>query len=179
MDNRFNYSNCVNHDKLDNATRWIIVLITIIASITTSLITQLGIPWLIHSFKKMRKSKRIKQPKLDFVTEKYNNQWTTILAMDKDSERGFNRHVTIECEGSFATDVRMLGVNDDILWTGNRAIDSSGKRCFWCGPDVYMIEIRLADNVGNIFRTCTASYNIDNPEILGTRAATCSKDLMS
>ena len=72
-----------------------------------------------------------------------SNTWTTI-AYDTD---GFNCNV--EITGLIMTgygpriDVRMLGESGNVTWSENDSCPGQAGRVYWCGPDVYTIQVRV------------------------------------
>ena len=77
--------------------------------------------------------------------------WKTIAT----SNTGFSCNVFIKCMntttsgwGVVPSDVRMLGKNGNVVWTENGAVPCQGDRTFWCGYDVYTIQIRTQAGYG-------------------------------
>lgn len=57
-----------------------------------------------------------------------------------------NKNVTIECQNVVVlhhNDVRMRDINGNIVWEEYGAIGYNGSRTFWCGDNVYSIEVRI------------------------------------
>lgn len=57
-----------------------------------------------------------------------------------------NRYVTITCYNTNSLqhqDVKMLDSSGNTLWEEYGAIDYSDTRTFWCGSNVYSIEVRI------------------------------------
>ena len=79
----------------------------------------------------------------------FGTTWKTVYS----STTGFNRNVAITCynTSTHTNDIRMLGSNGQVVWTEDGAIDYSGSRTFWCGSDVYKIQLR---NTGSVTNYC-------------------------
>lgn len=79
--------------------------------------------------------------------QRFGSSWKTVYS----SSRGFNRNVSITCynTSTHKNDIRMLGSNGQTVWTENGAIDYSGSRTFWCGSDVYKIQLRNTGSGSN------------------------------
>lgn len=76
-----------------------------------------------------------------------DTSWTTVLS----SSSGFNRDVHIQAttftyNGLFSTvpcDIRMLDKKGNVLWTGTGEVPGQNQVVsFWCGSDVYKVQIR-------------------------------------
>ncbi len=78
-----------------------------------------------------------------------NTSWQMIAY----STKGFNCNVTISCMNTTvsACDICMLGKNGNIVWTENGAIGGASSRTFWCGSDVYEIQIRTQSGSGTAY----------------------------
>lgn len=77
--------------------------------------------------------------------------WQTIAT----SSTGFNCNVFIKCMntttsgwGVVPSDIRMLGKSGNVVWSENGAVPGQGNRTFWCGSDVYTIQIRTQAGYG-------------------------------
>lgn len=80
--------------------------------------------------------------------------WTTIL----ESSSGFNRNVkvsatTFTLNGLLSTvpcDIRLTGKDEnDVRWSKDNAVPGNGKETvFWCGSDVYKVQIRTTAGNG-------------------------------
>lgn len=81
-----------------------------------------------------------------------NTSWKTIAS----STTGFNCDVWI---GSYNTgtiglvvapsDIRMLGRSGNVVWQESGAVAGNGaQRQFWCGSDVYTIQIKTQTGTG-------------------------------
>ena len=80
-----------------------------------------------------------------------STSWKTLAT----STSGFNRNVTVfnssatlDGLGPIRADIRMLGRNGNVVWQENKACPGYGERTFWCGSDVYEIQIKLANGYG-------------------------------
>ncbi|WP_413854683.1 hypothetical protein [Candidatus Ruminimicrobium bovinum] len=80
--------------------------------------------------------------------------WTTLA----ESTTGFNRNVTVfnsstgtDGLGILRADIRMLGKNGNVVWSETKACPGYGTREFWCGSDVYKIQIRVAYASGTAY----------------------------
>lgn len=74
-----------------------------------------------------------------------STSWKTIAS----STTGFNCNVYIECWNTTTSgtvvapcDIRMLSKNGNVVWEEKGAINGVGHRIFWCGSDVYTIQIK-------------------------------------
>ena len=84
-----------------------------------------------------------------------NTVWKEIAK----STDGFNCYVYIACyntsPGSLtqvaASDIRMLDANGNVIWYEGGAVSGSGSRIFFCGSDVYSIQIRTQTGKGTAF----------------------------
>lgn len=76
--------------------------------------------------------------------------WKTVL----ESSNGMNRNVTVSVITSdYKTycSIRFLDKNNNIVWAKNNAIQGNGdKVTFWCGQDVYKIQIKTAKGTGSV-----------------------------
>jgi hypothetical protein len=80
--------------------------------------------------------------------------WTTLMAVPDDRATGLNRNINVTMYNTWVgqvNDVRMLG-KTSVVWQEDGAISNSGQRTFWCGPDVYvlMVKIRSTGVLGNM-----------------------------
>lgn len=80
--------------------------------------------------------------------------WKTLAS----STTGFNRNVTVfnsstgtDGLGILRADIRMLGKNGNVVWSEAKACPGYGTRQFWCGSDVYTIQIRVAHSSGTAY----------------------------
>ena len=76
-----------------------------------------------------------------------------------------NKSVTITCYNNSTyhhNDVRMKDSNGNIVWEEYGAIDYSGQRTFYCGSNVYSIEVRVgAKNIiGDLLFPKVGSCNV-------------------
>ena len=86
-----------------------------------------------------------------FAGEEFNmvtvsSSWTTIAT---DSE-GFGCNVKITGRLTSAgkrIDVRMLGKNNNVLWSENDSCPGLSSRVYICGTDVYKIQVRVDSGV--------------------------------
>ena len=85
-----------------------------------------------------------------------NTSWTTVLT----SSSGFNRDVYIQAttftyNGLVTTvpcDIRMLDKNGNVLWTGTGSVPGQNQKVsFWCGSDVYKVQIRTQAGNGIVY----------------------------
>lgn len=85
-----------------------------------------------------------------------NTSWTTVLS----SSSGFNRDVYIQAttftyNGLVTTvpcDIRMLDKNGNVLWTGTGSVPGQNQKVsFWCGSDVYKVQIRTQAGNGIVY----------------------------
>lgn len=82
-----------------------------------------------------------------------DTSWTTVLS----SAKGFNRNITVcattfDFNGILTTvpcDIRLLGKSGNEIWRKGSAVPGSGKETtFWCGSDVYTVQIRTTSGKG-------------------------------
>lgn len=80
--------------------------------------------------------------------------WKTIAS----STTGFNCNVYIKCSNTalsgwtvVPSDIRMLGKNGNVVWEEKGAIAGLGDRVFYCGSDVYTIQIRTQSGSGTAY----------------------------
>lgn len=79
-----------------------------------------------------------------------SSKWTTIAT----SSSGFNCNVYIYSLNAYpaaTTHVRMLGKSGNSLWAENNAIGYQSSRIFWCGPDVYTIQVRTSAGGSSVY----------------------------
>lgn len=76
-----------------------------------------------------------------------STEWKTLAT----STSGFNCNVEVSNHstgtdglGILRADIQMLGRNGQRVWYEEKACPGYGSRVFWCGPDVYTIQIRVA-----------------------------------
>ncbi len=74
------------------------------------------------------------------------SNWTTVAS----STTGFNCNVKITSLGTTlgTVDVRLLGKNGNVLWTSYEAFGTLASGTFWCGSDVYKIQVKYHDSNG-------------------------------
>lgn len=63
------------------------------------------------------------------------------------STTGFNRNIRISCNNINVfhhNDVRMLDRNGNVIWEEYGAVAYNGSRRFWCGSNVYQVQVRVA-----------------------------------
>ncbi len=79
-----------------------------------------------------------------------NTSWKTVLQTNS----GFSRTITISFTATNSNDycnVRFLGKNGNVVWTKNNAIQGNGiPVSFWCGADVYKIQICTSTGTGKV-----------------------------
>ncbi len=80
-----------------------------------------------------------------------STSWTTLAT----STNGFNCNVAVfnsstgtDGLGILRADIRMLGKSGNVIWEESKACPGSGTRVFYCGPDVYTIQIRVKYSSG-------------------------------
>ncbi len=84
-----------------------------------------------------------------------NTSWKTIAS----STTGFNCDVWIASYnlGTIGlvvapSDIRMLGKSGNVVWQESGAVAGNGaQRQFWCGSDVYTIQIRTQTGTGTAY----------------------------
>lgn len=83
-----------------------------------------------------------------------SSSWQTIAS----SSSGFNCNVTIRCFvtgtdglGAIRPDIRMLNQNGQVVWAENRSCPGLGSRTYWCGSNVYRIQIKVATGGGSAY----------------------------
>ena len=71
------------------------------------------------------------------------------------STNGFNRNVKVfnaststDGLGILRADIRMLDRYGNIVWEEKKACPGYGSRVFWCGSNVYKIQIKVAYGKG-------------------------------
>lgn len=76
-----------------------------------------------------------------------STSWTTLAT----STTGFNCNVAVfnsstgtDGLGILRADIRMLDRSGKVVWQEAKACPGYGTRVFWCGSDVYTIQIRVA-----------------------------------
>lgn len=79
-----------------------------------------------------------------------SKSWKTIAT----STTGFNCNVKISSLGTSVTtvDVRMLGKSGNVIWSESESFGSLTSRVYWCGSDVYKIQVKYHSGEGTI--TC-------------------------
>lgn len=86
-----------------------------------------------------------------------STSWTTVLSVSTSSSTGINSDIIISANtftsnGLLSTvpcDIQMLGKNGQLLWSKDDAIPGSGAHTeFWCGSDVYTVQIRTTAGYG-------------------------------
>ncbi len=83
-----------------------------------------------------------------------STSWTTVAT----STTGFNCNVYIQCMNTgvvglkvVPSDIRMLGKSGNVIWSEDAAIAGQGNRIFYCGSDVYTIQIRTQGGDGLVY----------------------------
>ena len=88
-----------------------------------------------------------------FAANSYNNTITTSTSWKTlaTSTTGFNCNVAIfnsstgnDGLGILRADIRMLGKSGNVVWEESKACPGYGTRVFWCGSNVYTIQIKVA-----------------------------------
>lgn len=84
--------------------------------------------------------------------------WRTIASVSTRNNTGINRNVLIQNNnvgtvglGIARSDVRMLDRNGRVVWEGRGALAGADNRVFWCGPNVYTVQIRTQSGRGTAF----------------------------
>lgn len=77
--------------------------------------------------------------------------WSTLAT----STTGFNCNVAVnnastafDGVGILRADIRMLGSTGNVLWSESKSCPGYGTRVYWCGPDVYTLQIKVATGSG-------------------------------
>ena len=92
-----------------------------------------------------------------FAANSYNGTITTSTSWKTlaTSTTGFNCNVAVvnsstgtDGLGILRADIRMLGKSGNVVWEESKACPGYGTRIFWCGPDVYKIQINVAHSSG-------------------------------
>lgn len=80
-----------------------------------------------------------------------SKNWTDIAI----STSGFNCNVTISCLvtgtdglGAIRADVRMLNSSGTVVWSESKSCPGLGSRTYWCGSNVYKVQVRVATGGG-------------------------------
>ena len=80
-----------------------------------------------------------------------STSWKTLAT----STTGFNCNVAVvnsstgtDGLGILRADIRMLGKSGNVVWEESKACPGYGTRIFWCGPDVYTIQIKVKHSSG-------------------------------
>lgn len=73
--------------------------------------------------------------------KEYHHDWVTI-AYSTGGGMSCNAMVLVDDNSADWTDVRMLGASGNVIWSENMAIRSNHHRTFYCGSDVYTLQIR-------------------------------------
>lgn len=84
-----------------------------------------------------------------------NTSWKTIAS----STTGFNCNVWIASYNTGTiglvvapSDIRMLGKSGNVVWQESGAVAGNGaQRQFWCGSDVYTIQIKTQTGTGTAY----------------------------
>lgn len=86
-----------------------------------------------------------------------NTNWKNIATADY----GFGCNIEVESMSAnlgnnstvLGLDVRMLDKKGNVLWSQSEAVPGWGKRVFWCGKDVYKIQVRYNRGIGSAAST--------------------------
>lgn len=85
-----------------------------------------------------------------------SSTWTTIAT----NTEGFNCNVKITgylMDLGARIDVRMLGKSGNVLWSEDNSSPGLASRVYYCGPDVYTIQVRVDPGVaGTVFALKTS-----------------------
>lgn len=87
------------------------------------------------------------------------NQWTSIIDLPSIHEKGIDSDVLISVNSSSQEakiDIRMLDNVGDVVWSQKNTFPVEDQRNYWCGPDVYKIELRITNGEG-IVTVCLPS----------------------
>ena len=84
-----------------------------------------------------------------------STSWKTVAT----ATTGFNCYVYIKCMNTLINDnfevvpcdVRMLDKSGNVVWYESGAVPGQGSRIFWCGSDVYTIQIRTQGGLGTVY----------------------------
>jgi hypothetical protein len=74
--------------------------------------------------------------------------WTTVS--NGTGGGGHNRYVAIQVSNLNAgqrNDVRMLGQSGNVVWSEEGAIGNMSERTFWCGLDVYQVQVKVSNGL--------------------------------
>lgn len=80
-----------------------------------------------------------------------SSSWKTIVAAKYGLDRNvgiYNYSATLDGWGLSRADIRMLGKDGNVVWEEAKACPGKGSRVFWCGSDVYTIQIRVRNGYG-------------------------------
>lgn len=88
------------------------------------------------------------------VTLTASEGWVTLYHC---SSRGLNRNVNINVNAASLNglrladaQIRMIGKDGRVLWTGKVPNDNQFHK-FWCGSDVYKIQVRIPNGAGSVY----------------------------
>lgn len=92
--------------------------------------------------------------------------WVTVKAPPASSSTGLNRWVTFSVSNmssAHTNDIRMFNKNGQEIWAEQAAIPHSGSRSFWCGSDVYRVDMRVRSvNILGNLSPRTAVVNVQD-----------------
>lgn len=82
-----------------------------------------------------------------------STSWKTVAK----STDGLDCHIKISSTGASITyvSVRMLDKNGSEVWYEKEAFGSLGSREFWCGSDIYTVQVKYVVGGGSISCYCT------------------------
>lgn len=79
------------------------------------------------------------------------NQWTSIIDLPSIHEKGIDSDVLISANSSSQEaqiDIRLLDKEGEVVWSQKNTFPLEDQRNYWCGPDVYKIELRITNGEG-------------------------------
>lgn len=86
-----------------------------------------------------------------FHSVNLSQSWETIA----ECSTGINRNITVSSLvtgtdgiGAISPDIRMLGKNGNVVWSESKSCPGLGTREYYCGSDVYKVQIRVANGGG-------------------------------
>lgn len=69
-------------------------------------------------------------------------QWKTVAK----NTQGINGNVKVCCNviGVTRVDVRMLGKNNNVVWSESNSCPALSNRVYHCGADVYTVQVKVS-----------------------------------
>ena len=79
--------------------------------------------------------------------------YQTIASESTTSKTGLNRNIRIQNNNTSVarSDVRMLDKNGKVVWEGIGWLAVAENRVFWCGDNVYTVQIRTQSGKGTAY----------------------------